>query len=289
MPLPKPDLSIFHLVIARVRGAHTRGQVRGRKRGIERLKDLSLSSCTYSLPPRRAHAGRAPGRAYHEPNSPKPNGGEADGVRYFPGGDARLGPREQPRLATEFVSPVRGRGGRAAGLVRRPAKDATWANVGGPVANGRRWIASLRLPGARSSMFRKRLPKACDLLPESREFSVDLSERHNNEFTKRPTGVESVGDDVLKSKSTFVVPIREFPPRASGLLRHTIGIGSHAITLHDAWGWLPHRTRCQDRAIVKRGRQVVECAFSRSSHSSSPSDRGACVSTSGPHMSARPN
>ena len=59
------------------------------------------------------------------------------GVRYFPGGDARLGPREQPRLATEFVSPVRTRGGPLAGLVRLAANDATWANVGGPVANGR--------------------------------------------------------------------------------------------------------------------------------------------------------
>ena len=78
-----------------------------------------------------------PGRAYHEPNSPKPNGREADGVRYFPGQVARLGPREQPRLATEFVWAVRARGGPVAGLVRRPAKDATWANVGGPVANGR--------------------------------------------------------------------------------------------------------------------------------------------------------
>ena len=64
-------------------------------------------------------------------------GGEADGVRYFPGGDARLGPREQPRLATEFVSPVRARGGPVAGLVEPPARNATWANVAGPVANGR--------------------------------------------------------------------------------------------------------------------------------------------------------
>ena len=64
-------------------------------------------------------------------------GGEADGVRYFPGQIAWLGPREQPRLATEFVWAVRARSGPVAGLVRRPAKDATWANVGGPVANGR--------------------------------------------------------------------------------------------------------------------------------------------------------
>ena len=63
--------------------------------------------------------------------------GEADGVRYFPGQIASLGPREQPRLATEFVSPVRARGGPVAGLVEPPANDATWANVGGPVANGR--------------------------------------------------------------------------------------------------------------------------------------------------------
>ncbi|GDX99598.1 hypothetical protein LBMAG48_20020 [Phycisphaerae bacterium] len=79
-----------------------------------------------------------PGRAYYEPNSPKPNGQVADGVRYFPSGNARLGPREQPRLATEFVSPVRAQGGRLAGLVEPPARNATWANVGGPVANGRR-------------------------------------------------------------------------------------------------------------------------------------------------------
>lgn len=64
-------------------------------------------------------------------------GGEADGVRYFPGQIAWLGPREQPRLATEFVSAVRSRGGRLAGLVRLAANDATWANVGEPVANGR--------------------------------------------------------------------------------------------------------------------------------------------------------
>ncbi len=64
-------------------------------------------------------------------------GGEADGVRYFPGQIASLGPREQPRLATEFVSSVRARGGPVAGLVRLAASDATWANVGGPVANGR--------------------------------------------------------------------------------------------------------------------------------------------------------
>ena len=64
-------------------------------------------------------------------------GGEADGVRYFPGQIAWLGPREQPRLATEFVSSVRARGGPVAGLVRFAANDATWANLGGPVANGR--------------------------------------------------------------------------------------------------------------------------------------------------------
>ncbi|HEX8875924.1 MAG TPA: hypothetical protein VF777_04190, partial [Phycisphaerales bacterium] len=58
-------------------------------------------------------------------------------ARYFPGQIAWLGPREQPRLATEFVSPVRARGGRLAGLVEAPARNATWANVGGPVANGR--------------------------------------------------------------------------------------------------------------------------------------------------------
>ena len=40
-------------------------------------------------------------------------------------------------MATEFVWAVRARGGLVAGLVRRPAKGATWANVGGPVANGR--------------------------------------------------------------------------------------------------------------------------------------------------------
>jgi hypothetical protein len=40
---------------------------------------------------------------------------------------------------------------------------------------------------------------------------------------------------------------------------------------------------------VKRGRRVVECAFSWSSHTSSPSDRGVCVGTSGPQPSARPN
>jgi len=46
-------------------------------------------------------------------------------------------PREQPRLATEFVSPVRAPGGQLAGLVDPPVRNATWANVGGPVANAR--------------------------------------------------------------------------------------------------------------------------------------------------------
>ena len=64
-------------------------------------------------------------------------GGEADGVRYSRAEPANRRPREQPRLATEFVSPVRARGGRLAGLVEPPARNATWANVGGPVANGR--------------------------------------------------------------------------------------------------------------------------------------------------------
>ena len=62
--------------------------------------------------------------------------GEADGVRYSRAGIQIRRPREQPRLATEFVSPVRARGGRLAGLVEPPARNATWANVGGPVANG---------------------------------------------------------------------------------------------------------------------------------------------------------
>ncbi len=101
------------------------------------MKDLSLSSCTFPLPARRAHAGQVPGRAYREPNSPKPNGGGEGVGRYFPARVAFLRPREQPRLATEFVSPVRARGGPLAGVVRPAAKNATWANVGGPVANGR--------------------------------------------------------------------------------------------------------------------------------------------------------
>ena len=133
MRWPEPNLSIFHPIIARVRVA----RVHGRKGGIERLKDLSPSSCTSPLPIRRAHAGRVPGRAYREPNSPKPNGGGEGVGRYFPARVALLRPREQPRLATEFVWAVRARGGPVAGLVRRPAKDATWANVGGPVVNGR--------------------------------------------------------------------------------------------------------------------------------------------------------
>ena len=64
-------------------------------------------------------------------------GGEADGVRYSRAGIETRRLREQPRLATEFVSPVRVRGGPVAGLVRLAANDATWANVGGTVANGR--------------------------------------------------------------------------------------------------------------------------------------------------------
>ncbi len=58
-------------------------------------------------------------------------------IRYSRAGIEIQRPREQPRLATEFVSPVRARGGRLAGLVCPPARNATWANVGGPVANGR--------------------------------------------------------------------------------------------------------------------------------------------------------
>ena len=133
MRWPEPNLSIFHPIIARVRVA----RVHGRKGGIERLKDLSLSSSTSPRPLRRAHACRVPGRAYHEPNSPKPNGGGEGVGRYFPARVALLRPREQPRLATEFVSRVRGRETPVAGWVRRPARNATWANVGEPVANGR--------------------------------------------------------------------------------------------------------------------------------------------------------
>jgi len=210
-------------------------------------------------------------------------------IRYSRAGIEIQRPREQPRYPTEFVSPVRAQDGRLAGLVRPSARNATWANVGGPVANGRGGSASPRPSGPRNSMLRERLPKACDLIPKSRDFSVDFGKRHNNEFTERPARVEPVGDDVLKSKAAFVIPIREFPPRASELLRHTIGIGSHAITLHDARSRLPHRTGSHDCAIVKRGRRVVECAFSWSSHTSSPSDRGVCVGTSGPQPSARPN
>ena len=132
MRWPEPNLSIFHLFTARVRGA----RVHGRKGGIERLKDLSLSSCTSPLPIRRALAGRVPGRAYHEPNSPKPNGGGEGVGRYFPARVALLRPREQPRFPTEFVWAVRARGGPVAGVVRPAARNATWANVGGTVANG---------------------------------------------------------------------------------------------------------------------------------------------------------
>ena len=57
-------------------------------------------------------------------------------IRYSRAGIESQRPREQPRYPTEFVSPVRARGGRLAGLVRPPARNATWANVGGPVANG---------------------------------------------------------------------------------------------------------------------------------------------------------
>ena len=58
-------------------------------------------------------------------------------IRYSRAGIEIQRPREQPRLATEFVSSVRARGGPVAGLVRLAANDATWANVGGTVANGR--------------------------------------------------------------------------------------------------------------------------------------------------------
>jgi len=64
-------------------------------------------------------------------------GGKADGVRYSRAEPANRRLREQPRLPTEFVSPVRARGGRLAGLIEPPARNAPWANVGGPVANGR--------------------------------------------------------------------------------------------------------------------------------------------------------
>ena len=72
-------------------------------------------------------------------------GGEKDGVRYSRAGIEMRRPREQPPFPTEFVSLVRARGGQVAGLVRRPARNATWANVGGPVANG---------PGPQGGQFR---------------------------------------------------------------------------------------------------------------------------------------
>lgn len=55
--------------------------------------------------------------------------------RYFPGQDAMRRPREQPRLSIEFLSLVRARGGRLAGLVRPLARNATRANVAqrGPI------------------------------------------------------------------------------------------------------------------------------------------------------------
>jgi len=64
-------------------------------------------------------------------------GGEKDGVRYSRAGIEIQRPREQPPFPTEFVSLVRARGGQLAGLVDPPVKNATWANVGEPVANGR--------------------------------------------------------------------------------------------------------------------------------------------------------
>jgi hypothetical protein len=63
---------------------------------------------------------------------------EVRGDGSFPADSARRGPREQREGDKEFVCAVRARCGPVAGLVHRPAKDATWANVGGPVANGRR-------------------------------------------------------------------------------------------------------------------------------------------------------
>jgi len=64
---------------------------------------------------RFGHAVGVPGRAYREPYSRKPYQGTTGGSRYFPARVALLRPREQPRLATEFVcavrAPIRGGGG----------------------------------------------------------------------------------------------------------------------------------------------------------------------------------
>lgn len=109
------------------------------------------------LPPVGHHVGRgseradgsddrpAPARAAHGPTSPNGCGGDGmwvtgvgrHGVGTSRGGTGPLRPREQPRLATEFVcASERGAGGVAEAFARR-GKAATWVNVGEPVANGR--------------------------------------------------------------------------------------------------------------------------------------------------------
>ncbi len=136
MRWPEQESSILHLFPAR---AHA-SRARVREAGIERLNDLSLSessSPVSGVPTATPMQGACQAAPSGSLTAGSLTGGEADGVRYFPGQIAWLGPREQPRLATEFVSPVRVRGGPVAGFVRLAANDATWTNVGGPVANGR--------------------------------------------------------------------------------------------------------------------------------------------------------
>lgn len=84
-----------------------------------------------------------------------------DGLGTPPGGTGPRRRREQPRLATEFVSRVRTRGGGVAALSARPGKAATWAYVGEPVANGRgRVRASRRQSDADPTATRRVRPRA---------------------------------------------------------------------------------------------------------------------------------
>lgn len=140
-------LSHSSRAISRGGGAGGRG---AEKEGLKKVKEgislLSIPSPTPHPPPCTPVPAPMQVVCQAAPSGSLPagslTGGEADGVRYSPGQIAWLGPREQPRLTTEFVSPVRARGGRLAGLVEPPARNAARANVAqrGPI----RWPTPAR-------------------------------------------------------------------------------------------------------------------------------------------------
>lgn len=116
-------------------------------------------------------SGRCPAVALaaHGPTSPNRagrgglwvTGAGRRGLGTSRGGTGPLRPREQPRFPTEFVCvSERPAGGVAASSARSP-RDATWANLGEPVANGRgREPAIRRQPDADPTANRWVRPRA---------------------------------------------------------------------------------------------------------------------------------